>query len=171
MGVAMLVMMAISMAMAAKAAQEQKKAAAAQAEAAARQAEGEIKELDRQREFVDEKAAADKSERVRESDRMNASMLVGMADMGGEGTSNEARLSQEVGFYEGLDIARLEGNRTRQAESLRASQIASKQRAQNVGIQMKFKQNAIKYQFLSSAAKTGASAFGGGGGGNLGSVS
>jgi len=163
MGVSVIAMMAVSMAMAAKAQQEQEKALAEQSKAAAIQAESEIKELDRQREFVDEEAATQKSARVREADRMEASMLVGMADMGGEGSANEARLSQEVGFYEGLDIARLEGNRTRQAESLKSQQVSAKNTAISLGIQNRFKAKASKYQFMSSAAKSGASAFSSGG--------
>ena len=149
----------VSLAMGAMATSAQNKALEAQSQAAARQAEGEIREFDRQRDFANKKSAADKSARVREADRDHASMLVGMADMGGEGTTNEARLSSEVGFYEGLDIARLEGNRVRQGESLKSKQVASKNKALNIAAQNKAQAKVNTYKFLSSAATTGASAF------------
>ncbi len=149
-----------SLALDAIATSSQNDALAAESEAAARQAEAEIEELDRQREFVDEEAATQKSARVRQADKDDATMQVGLVIMGGAGSVNEARLSQEVGYYEGLDIARLEGNRRRQAESLKASQESSKQTALNIGIQNKAQARGNTYSFLSSAVKTGASTFG-----------
>lgn len=157
-----LILMGVSLAMAAKAASEQNKALGAASEAAARQAEGEIQELDRQREFVNQKKAGEKAARVREAERDEAAMLVGMDDRGGGGTSNVARLAAEVGYYEGIDIARLEGNRVRQNESLKSRQVASKNNALNIIEQNKYKAKSNTFKFLSSAAGTGAKAFGGG---------
>ena len=159
MGIETAIFMAISIAASAAAASEQKKALAAANVAAGEQADLEIEELNRQRGFVNEEAALQKAGRVRESDRMHATMMVGMADMGGADSVNAGRLSQEVGYYEGIDIARLEGNRVRQVESLKAKQQFAKNKAINIGTQNSAKSKQVTYSFLSSAAKTGASAF------------
>ena len=173
MGIETIILGALSVGMSAMQASAQNSALEDANRAAGEQADLEIAELNRQREFVDEEAALQKSARVRESDRMHASMLVGMADMGGAGGVNAERLSQEVGFYEGIDIARLEGNRVRQSESLKAKQQFAKNKAINIGTQNKAEAKNNTYKFLSSAVKTGASAFGPGslsGGGGTGSI-
>lgn len=162
---AVIVLMAISTVMAMKANQAQNDALDAANAAAADQAELDILELDRQRDFVDRKAATDKAEGVRISDATTASMLVAMADMGGIGTVNEARLDAEVGFYEGIDLARIEGNRNREGESLRAKQVFAKNNALNIITQNKAQQKVNTYNFLSSSASKAASAFGSSGGG------
>lgn len=168
---ASIILMGVSLAMSAMATSAQNNALEDANRAAGEQADLEIKELNRQREFVDEEAALQKSARVREADRTHASMLVGMADMGGSGTANAERLSQEVGYYEGVDIARLEGNRVRQSESLKAKQQFAKNKAINIGTQNTAQAKQNTYKFLSSAAQTGAFAFGGGAkGGDGGSI-
>lgn len=160
MGISM-ILMGASMAMGAKAASEQNDALGEASEAAARQAEREITELDRQREFVNEKKAGEKAARVRQAERDEAAMIVGMDDRGGEGTSNVGRLAGEVAAYEAIDIARLEGNRVRENEALRSKQVASKNNALNTITQNKYQAKANTFKFLSSAAQTGAKAFGG----------
>jgi hypothetical protein len=165
MGISVLVMMAISIAMSAMAAKAENERLEAESEAAARQAEADIREGDRQRDFVDDEAARKKSARVREAERDEATMQVHMDDRGGEGTTNQTRMSAEVAAYEGIDIARLEGNRVRQGESIKSQQQAAKNQALNIATQNKSRAKANTYKFLSSSAKTAASAFGGGGAG------
>ena len=161
MGPAAIALLAVSVVMGAMAANEQNKALAAQTKAAGEQADLDIKELDRQRDFVNAEAAATKSERASEADKATARVLVAMADMGGAGTANETRITQEVDYYEAIDLARLEGNRSRENESKRAQQVVAKNRALNIGIQNKYAAKANTFKFISSSASMAASAFGG----------
>ena len=89
------------------------------------QAEAELVEFDRQREETNRIAAEDKSDRVLQADKQFASLLVSMIESGGAGTQNESRFAGEIGGYEGVDLARIEGNRRGDVESLRSRQKAS----------------------------------------------
>src|SRR5690606_22709142 len=89
---------------------EQNKALAEESMAAQQQANLEIEELDRQRKQESLIAQEKKADRVREADQKTASMVAALADVGGAGTVNESRFAEEIGFLEGLDLARIEGN-------------------------------------------------------------
>ncbi len=124
---------------------------------AADQSNLEIQELDRQRDEEIEIAQGKKAERVREADRLNASNIAALADVGGGGTSNEARFAGEVGFYEGIDLAIIEGNRRRKAESLLSSQVASRTRALNTFATNRSKQKSNSLGFFGSVIGAGFS--------------
>ena len=126
-----------------------------QAEAAREQANAEIEELDRQRHEEAKVAQEKKADRVRQADKEVASLVVAMADRGGAGGTNEDRLVGEVGGYEGLDLARIEGNKHRKIESLHASQIAARNRALNIGDTISGKKTANFLGFLGGAAAAG----------------
>ena len=154
-----LAMSAVSLALGAVAAKEQGAALDRQNKAIAAQAKVDIEELDRQREFADDKARAQKSDRVTEAERDTARIINGMWDMGGGGGANETRLTAETAAYEGVDLSRIEGNRKRQGGALRSQQLSIKAGAGN-GIAMNMSRKRVNnFKFLSSAASAGASAF------------
>ena len=111
--------------------QQQKAAIDAQVREQQRQAQAEIEELERQREEARKQAREQKSDRVREADKQMASMLVALGEIGGAGTINERRFAAEIGFNEGLDLARIESNRRNRVDSLAASQTAAARRARS----------------------------------------
>jgi hypothetical protein len=117
MGIEMMVGLAISVASAAMQAKGQADAAQAQIDAAGRQAQLDADEQFRQAGIANKQAQADKSATVRAADASMASMIVGM---GGAGGINTVRSAAEIGFTEGVDLARIEGNRQRQVGGNRA---------------------------------------------------
>ncbi len=129
MGQAMLVAQIAMAAMQAKAAQD---SANAQSQAATQNAQQEWKEYHRQQQEVTAEAQGEKAERARQADKLVGQMMAVMADNGGAGTSNEAAFAGEIGFLEGLDVARIEGNRRREVDALSAAKIASHNRALNI---------------------------------------
>jgi len=135
----------------------QNKALADSSEAAINQSEAEIQEFDRQREEQDAVAAENKSDRVREADKQFASMITALADNGGSGTAAEARFAGEIGFHEGLDLARIEGNRTRGDEALKSRQGASKNRAVDFARGNRRKAVSNLIDLAASGAGTGTS--------------
>ena len=124
---------------------------------AANQANLEIAELNRQRAEENLIAAEKKSERVREADRLNASNIAALADNGGAGGANEARIVGEVGFYEGIDLARIEGSRRRKVEALSSQQTFSRNRALNTIDNIQGEKKATSLKFLGSVVKAGFS--------------
>ena len=152
---------------------EQNEALDDEAQAAADQADLEIQELDRQRRQASAIAQERKADRVITADRQFASMIAAMADNGGHGTQNEARFGAEIGFYEGLDLARIEGNRKREIEALHSKQVAARQVALNTATRVAHQKRINFFTFAASTASSfgmdgsvgGKSTTGGGGGG------
>lgn len=108
------------------------KQAKATSAAATEQSQQEWQEFHRQKQEATDAARAKKSDRAAEADKLMGQMLAVMADNGGAGTSNESRFAGEIGFLEGLDIARIEGNRRKEVEALSSAQNASGWRALNI---------------------------------------
>lgn len=125
-----------------------------QSKAAAEQARRDNEELDRQREEATEIAQEKKSDRVREADRETASMVAMLADVGGGGTLNESRFAGEVGFNSGVDLARIEGNRQRELQSLRSQQVGNRQNAINIASENRSKALGNTINFIGGAAST-----------------
>jgi len=107
-------------------------AADAKGNAAMQQSTLEWQELQRRKLEATDNARSEKSDRAREADKAMGRMLAVMADNGGSGTSNESRYVGEIGFLEGIDLARIEGNRTREVEAMSSAQTASGWRALNI---------------------------------------
>lgn len=93
-----------------------------QAKAAASAAQAEFdnknRELTEQQKQADEEAKQKKGDRAREADRELATLRVIAGETGGLGTVTSGRLSGEAAYFEGLDLARIESNRSRQVASL-----------------------------------------------------
>ena len=107
-------------------------ASKSQSQAATENSRREWQEFHRQQKEVSAQARADKSDRAREADKLMGQMIAVMADNGGAGTSNESRFAGEIGYLEGLDISRIEGNRRREVEALNSAKTASAWRALNI---------------------------------------
>ncbi len=82
-------------------------------------------ELTRQQEEVNKQSGERKSDIARQADASFASMIVAMADGGGAGGVNQLRLGGDIGSIEGIDLARIEGNRRRQVESIQSRKEGS----------------------------------------------
>lgn len=80
--------------------------------AAQQQAQAQQAELARQSKEENRIANEERSDRAREADKEFASFLARGASTGGAlGTISMTRGAQEIGFIEGIDLARIEGNR------------------------------------------------------------
>lgn len=121
-------------------------------DATAKQAEAEQEELRRQQEENNRIAAEEASDRAIEADKAAASAIAAMEAIGGFGSANDDRLQMEIAGVKGLDLARIEGNRTARNASLRASQKAVRNRAKST-----IQQN--NSAFLGSALSSGSSFF------------
>lgn len=97
--------------------------------AAREQSLAEQKELVRQQEEENLRAAEEKSDRVREADKEFAAAVATMEAVGGAGSMNEGRFTREVAGTAALDLSRLEGNRKRANQARSASIVASQNRA------------------------------------------
>lgn len=133
----------------------EKAATRANIESVEEQTELEIEELFRQQEFLIEKAQEDKSDRVREADALFASMIVAMADGGGAGSINQVRFGVEIGFNEGIDIARIESNRRREIEARQSGKQAALNRLKDAKRAGGIRNKASSARFLGSIASTG----------------
>jgi hypothetical protein len=131
-----------------------------QIEAQNEQSRLEIEERDRQRVETGRQAQEQKSDRVREADKQFASMIVSLSEVGG-GDHTAGRFAGETGLYEGLDLARIEGNRRRQVSALHSEQIASRNNALSFAKQGASQKKQNFFNFLGGAASTGMTAFGG----------
>ena len=127
------------------------------AQQAVAQSDAEVIELQRQRDERSEIAQEEKADRVREADQQFASMVTRLADVGGAGTQNEARFAQEIGGFEGLDVARIESNRRRDVESIKSRQQVSQSRALDTVAATKGRKKANSLGFISSAVGAGVS--------------
>ncbi len=154
-------LLAISVGLALAATVEQNKALGEQNQAFAEQNALEQAELTRQQEEVGAQAQEQKSDTARRADASFASMIVAMADGGGAGGVNQLRLGADIGSIEGIDLARIEGNRRRQVES-----IQSRKEGSTIRTRSRIKANVSKgrantLSFLSSTASSSAGSFGG----------
>ena len=113
--------------------------------AAKKDAKAQIKQIERDMKAKAEKAQSKKSDRAAAADRTLASIRVAMAEQGGSGTDNERRFLDETAYLEGVDIARLEANRTREIDALMAE-------GKNVRRQFAAKRTAAMIGFASSVA-------------------
>ncbi len=154
-------LLAVSVGMALVSTIAQNQALGAQNQAFADQNALEQKELTRQQEEVGAQAAERKSDTARRADADFASMIVAMAEGGGAGGVNQLRLGADIGSIEGIDLARIEGNRRRQVESIQSRKEGStiRTRSQIKSNVSKGRANTIK--FLGSSASSAAGAFGG----------
>lgn len=107
-------------------------AARAESAAATERSRQEWQEFHRQQEEATNRAREEKSARASEADKLMGQMLAVMADNGGSGTQNESRFAGEIGYLEGLDLAKIEGNRRREVDALKSQQTASAWRALNI---------------------------------------
>lgn len=108
------------------------KAAHATGKAATARSAIEWQEYHRQKLETTAQAQGDKSARARQADKDMGMLLAVMADNGAAGTLNESAFAGEIGFLEGLDITKIEGNRKRKIEALSSAQTASGWRALNI---------------------------------------
>jgi len=92
--------------------------AKAAASAANAQFEQQNRELTEQQKQADEDSRQKKGDRAREADRELSTLRVIAGETGGLGTVNSSRLSGEAAYFEGLDVARIESNRSREVAAL-----------------------------------------------------
>jgi len=117
------------------------------------QAKAQIKQIERQMQEKAEQTQAKKADRAAAADRALASIQVAMAEQGGAGSDNERRMLDEAAYLEGVDIARLEVNRTREIEALTAEGEA-------VRDNFAAKRTAAMIGFAQSAVSIGSSYYG-----------
>lgn len=113
--------MALTVAQGAAAASAAEDQAQAQADLAANQ----MRELTRQQERTVEVSRESASDRVRAADQEFATVTASMAEAGALGTTNFQRIAQEVGFNEGLDLARISANTEGDLEALQSEKRAA----------------------------------------------
>lgn len=138
------------------------KAVDEQVRAAQEAANLQIQEGDRQRKEQNRIAQEKRSERVRVADRQFASMVTAMADSGGGGHMTD-RLAGEIGMYEGLDLARIEGNRKGAIKSIHAEQVSARNNALSIARQGAHQKAANFFSFVSNSAMSVGMAKAGGG--------
>lgn len=123
---------------------------------AEQQAQAESAEFGRQIMFVTKKAGSAKSDRARQADKEMGAMIVALAEMGGSGQAG--RFAREIGYNEGLDMARIDGNAEREKQALRSRQIASRNRALSVYRTGKLEKVQIAAQYKATAAEAAGDA-------------
>ncbi len=138
-------------------ARAENEAAQASIDSQAAQTALEVEELGRQQDAANEIAQEDKSDAVREADAQFASMIVALADGGGAGSINQARSAVEIGFTEGVNVARIEGNRRREVAAKQSGKRGSVNRLTDTNKAAKIKSRAATTRFLGSVASTGIS--------------
>jgi len=103
-----------------------------------------IAENERQAEEVRRMAMDDRSDRVREADKEFAALTVAAVEGGGLGTINLARLSQQVGAYEGRDLERLYRSEVNELGALMSASQAQQKRHQAYSAQQQFHRQQLK---------------------------
>lgn len=109
----------------------QSRAASAQAEAAAQTAQLAIEEQTRQQAEQNRISAEEKGDRARQADAELATLRVIAGERGGLQTNTYMRQVQELGFFEGLDLSRIEANRRAKIAAMQANKEAARQGAVN----------------------------------------
>ncbi len=123
-------LMAAQIGMSIMAAAQKAKAAQATSRAIHEAEQLRVTELARQQGLVNIQAQEQRSDRVRAADVEFASAMVGLAETGAGGTTT-SRYASQVGFEEGIDLARIEANREEQIQGLVSEQEAADRRARN----------------------------------------
>lgn len=113
-----------------------------------------IAENERQAEEVRRMTLDDRSDRVREADREFAALTVAAIEGGGLGTINLARLSQQLGAFEGRDLDRMYRTEKSELGALLAASKAQQARHQGYAAQAHFQRQQIKAE--RSASMIGA---------------
>jgi hypothetical protein len=90
--------------------QQAAKAGAAARSAATQQAQLQIDEYNRQQTQIDQQAAQQKGDRAMQADRDASTLQVLMGERG-MASNAQSRSMQELGYFEGMDISRIETNR------------------------------------------------------------
>jgi hypothetical protein len=85
------------------------------------QAKAEQEDLYQQEIELNKIAASEAAEAARRADKKAAEAIAGMEAIGGYGSYNDHRLQLEIAGLKGLDLARIESNRSRQAAQLYAA--------------------------------------------------
>ncbi len=88
---------------------------------AVQQAKAEQKQAYQQEVELNKIAASEASDAVDRADKRAAEAMAAMEAMGGFGSYNDERLQLEMAGLKGLDLARIESNRSRQAAQLYAA--------------------------------------------------
>jgi hypothetical protein len=135
-------------------------AAKIQSAAIAANRDAQMQELTIQQQQAREDAEREKGDRAREADREIAALRVIAGETGGLG-ANFNQGVQEIGYYEGLDIARIESNRNRQiAAADRAKQNVARGAAYDIA-SVKQQRNAAITNAILGAAQSGVQIYGG----------
>ncbi len=110
--------------------QQSKSAAKAAGRAAEANFNAQNAELTRQQNETNRLAAQDKSDVVRRADAELGTLRVAGAEAGAS-NSSFLRMVNELGYVEGTDLSRIEGNRKASNDSLQSAKEAAKAGAQN----------------------------------------
>lgn len=136
-------------------------AAAQQKKAADQKAQDQYAELTRQQAAVDDQAKNQKSDRMRQADQQLATLRVDFGEAGQGGTASYDRMVNNISYVEGMDLSRVEANRTNDLENLQASKVAAQHGAQNdINLATMQAQNATVgagLQFAGTALSLGTS--------------
>jgi HAMP domain-containing protein len=141
-------------------ASQAKKQAHATADAARDSANLRMSELTRQQEETNRVAREDRSDIMRRADQELGAIRVAAGEVGAT-DSSFARMVQELGYVEGLDLSRIESNRKARIDALQSAKTSTRQDYLNTTTQA-FNQakaattNAI-LGFVGSALQIGAS--------------
>ena len=126
----------------------------AQVAAANRNLEQQYKQLQLQQDQIAAEAQQDKTERSRQVDREIASLRVISGETGGLGTVTSQRLIGQAGYFAGLDLARIEGNRKRASDAVQQNKEAARVGALNTITDVTYKsyqtQRDAAFRFVGS---------------------
>lgn len=95
-----------------------------------------ITEATRQQTEVNRVTTEEKSDRARQADRELATLRVLGGEVGGS-TGVYQRMVQELGYFEGMDISRIEGNRKAQIDALQSDKKSAMVQHEQVKAQSK----------------------------------
>lgn len=133
------------------------------ARAANEQAKLQYGEIQRQQEETNEIAQQQKSDRVRQANQELGTLNVLAGERGASGSTLGA-LATEVGYYEGLDISRIETSRKQNIASGEASKKAAQQGAINTiniaELQSKAAAKSVKFAGIGAGLQIAGSAVG-----------
>jgi hypothetical protein len=122
-------------------AKAQMKSASIQAEQAEKQTNAQYREVDRQQREVNRVAEEQRSDRMRKARQELGTMRVLVGERGAAETTGNAMMN-EVGYYAGLDLSRIESNRQDNIEAGQAAKRAAHQGGLNT---VEIAKNQINY--------------------------
>jgi hypothetical protein len=117
-------------------------------------------EASEQQKQINEQAEEAKGDRTREADREIASLRVMAAESGGLGSLGNQRLIQEAGFFEGMDIARIESNRSKNIDALQRAKINGAKNAELVGLESAARYRGAQVANIGNAIGSGLQIYG-----------